>query len=331
MKLRNLIIVTILLSVVFSSCDEDDVTVIGNWVTKAWYEGYPRANGVSFEIKDFGYWGLGRDDDGYLTDFWKYDPDKNAWSEVKSFPGTPRAFNFSVSNSSKGFMGLGYDGNNDLEDFWEYNPETNEWNQLENFPGGTRRYPAAFAIGDDVFVGSGSQDNDKKFTNDFFKFSNGQWSKITALSGEKRRSANAIGFNGKGYLISGYRTSLLQDFWEYDPAADIWTQLAKLNDEDNGGNSAIARYNASLFASESKLYLVGGNATGASLKTIFEWDPTSKVWTQKTDIEAGVSREGAGAFMLKGYGYVVGGRSGTRYLDDLYKFEPSVEKNLDDN
>jgi N-acetylneuraminic acid mutarotase len=330
MKFKILIILSFIISAFITSCSNSDVTVIGNWVLKGYLESKPRAEGSSFAINNYGYWGMGKDDEDYLTDFWKYDVSKNSWSRVDSFPGTPRAYNVSISNGVKGYVGLGYDGDKDLADFWEYDPVSDKWTQLPDFPGGARRWATAFAIGTDIYVGTGYDGENKLYLNDFYKFSNGSWSKISALTGEKRRNAQSISYNGKGYIISGYHSSVLPDFWEYTPETDTWLQLSKLTDTDNGGNTAVPRYNASLFVSESKIYLVGGTTSGTSLATCYEWDPASPAWTEKTEIESSASRESAGCFVINDYGYLVGGRRGSLYLDDCYKFEPSVEKNLDD-
>jgi N-acetylneuraminic acid mutarotase len=329
MKFKFLIILSFVFSLLFTSCD-DEVTVIGNWVTKAYFPKNSRSDGTSFSLNNVGYWGMGRDDDGYLTDLWKYDAEKNSWSEVAPFPGTPRAYNISISGGTNGYVGLGYDGNDDLSDFWEYDPAANSWKQIDNFPGGTRRYASAFAIGNDIYVGCGTQNKDKTYTNDFYKLSNGIWSPaIISFPGEKRRSATTIGMNNKGYLISGDRSGVLNDFWEFNPEDQTWLKLDNLNDEETG-NIAVARYNANAFVSEGNLYFVGGTSTGASLSSIFEWSPTSKIWTEKTSIETSASRQGAGSFVINGFGYIVGGRSGSRYLDDCYKFEPSKEKDGED-
>jgi N-acetylneuraminic acid mutarotase len=330
MKFKSLIILSFVLTALFTSCNED-VTVIGNWVTKAYFQGYSRSDGVSFSLNNAGYWGLGKDDDGYLSDFWKYDAEKNSWSEVAPFPGKARAYNVSISNGSKGYMGLGYDGNGDLADFYEYDPIANTWQQIGNFPGGARRYATAFAIGADVYVGTGTEDKDKIYTNDFYKLSNGVWSdKAISFPGEKRKNAISIGLNGKGYLICGNHSGVLSDFWEFDPATEKWTQQFKVSDTDNGGLAGVARYDASAFVSEGSIYVVGGASTSGPVASIYEWNPTELTWTEKTSIETGQARQGAGCFVIDGYGYVVGGRSGTHYLDDCYKFEPSIEKDSDD-
>jgi N-acetylneuraminic acid mutarotase len=329
MKFKILIILSFVLSAFFISCNSD-VTVIGNWVYKGNVELLPRADGSSFAINDFGYWGMGKDGDGYFTDFWKYNPDKNSWSEVASFPGKPRSYNVSISNGSKGYVGLGYDGDSVLADFWEYDPATDKWAELPPFPGGARCYATAFAIGADIYVGTGYDTENKVYYNDFYKFSNGAWTKITSLTGTKRYYANSIGYKGKGYLVGGNHGGALSDFWEYDPTTDAWTKLNNVEDTDNGGISGIARYDASLFVSESKFYYAGGTTNGSALSSCYEWDPASLTWTEKTSIESSYSRQGAGCFVLKDGGYIVGGRSGYNYLDDFYKFEPSVEKNTDD-
>ncbi len=331
MKFKNLLILVVLTSL-FIACDEEDTeyTEIGNWVKKAYFEGFPRSEGTSFSINGYGYWGMGRNDDDYLSDFWKYDPQKDSWTQVKDFPGTPRAHGVSASTGSKGYAGLGYDGNNDLGDFWEYDPATNEWKQVADFPGGVRRWATAFTLGEDVYVGTGYNQLSKKYYNDFYKFNNGEWSKISAIQGEKRRSANSVGFQNKGYVVSGNHSTALNDFWVYDPVTDTWNKEYYLNDEDFGGHKDVPRYNAILAFSESKMYIIGGTQTGAALASAFEWDPNSKEWNQKSSIETNVTREGAGHFVINDVIYIVGGRNGTNFLDDCYLFQPSLEKNDDD-
>jgi N-acetylneuraminic acid mutarotase len=329
MKFKILIVLSFVLTVLFTSCN-DDTTVMGNWVTESYFTGWARANGTCFSFDSICFWGMGKNDDVYLSSFFKYNVNKDSWSEVSSFPGTLRAYNISIATSSKGYVGLGYDGDNDLKDFWEYDPIADTWTQIGDFPGGARRYASAFAIGDDIYVGLGTMDNNEQYMNDFYKFSNGKWSKIRPLKGEKRCWANVVTLKGKAYVISGYHSGALRDFWEYDPTTDNWRQLDDVNDE-NTGNSAVARYDACTFVSGGNIYLAGGISSGSSLSSVFEWNSIDSIWTEKTSIETGVSRQGAGCFVIDNTGYIIGGRSGSNYLDDLYKFEPWIEKDTDDN
>lgn len=327
MKFRSFLIISVVLSAFLISCNSEEEE-IGNWVEKAVFEGYARGEGTSFAIDGKGFFGMGKDIDANLSDFWRFDPVTNAWSPAASFPGKARAYNVSISNGVNGYVGLGYDGDNDLADFWEYNAAKNEWNQIADFPGGARRYSTAFAIGTDIYVGTGNSNNDKVFHNDFYKYSNGTWTKITSLSGEKRRKANSIGFNGKGYILSGYHNGILTDFWSYDPATDSWTKMTSLTDEDYG-NSDVPRQNANIFVTEGKLFVANGNASTGATNTVFEWDPATSVWTKKTSFE-GNNREGAGCFVINDKAYIVGGHNGSAYYDECLLFEPSQELDSED-
>lgn len=329
MKFKILIVVSVVVAIAFTSCNNDTM-VMGNWKTKAYFTGFGRANGTCFSIGNTAYYGMGKNDDKYLKDFYKYDVDKDAWDSINSFPGTPRAFNVSAATTKKGYVGLGYDGNVDLKDFWEFDPSTNKWTQLADFPGGVRRKASAFAIGDDIYVGLGTVDNDKKYMNDMWKYSNGTWSAVSSFPGEKRRYANVVILHGKAYVISGEHSGTLTDFWEYDPTKDKWRELDKLDDEDRG-NSAVARYDACAFVSGGNIYLAGGTSKGSALSSIYEWSSTDSIWTEKTSIEKGTPRMGAGCFVVNDYGYIIGGHAGTNYLDDLYIFQPWIEKDLKDN
>ena len=326
MKFNSLILVVAVLSTFLVSCSSDE-DVIGNWVTKAYFDGYARAEGSSFAIDNYGYWGMGKDDDNYLKDFWKFDPtqgERGAWTQVASFPGTPRAYNVSVSNGTKGYVGLGYDGDDDLSDFWEYDPQANSWAEIDTFAGGVRRYATSFAIGSDIYVGTGTKDNDKIFTNDFYKYDGSQWTAINSLPGEKRRKANAVSMDGKGYVLGGLHNSTLNDFWVYDPGTNSWDNF-DLVDDDDTGNSGVARYNAATFATNGKIYLATGNQSSTTLTSVFEWNPSTLIWTEKTSLEAS-NREGCGYFVLNDYCYIVGGRSGSSYKDDCYMFQPDADK-----
>lgn len=330
MKFKNLIITSVVLStLVLSSCVSLVEDYMGNWERKSYFKGRARAEGVSFEIDNFGYFGMGKNDDIYFSDFFKYDPSTDSWTQVADFPGTPRAYSVSISNDQFGYAGLGYDGDDDLEDFWKYDPAKNEWTQVDNFPGKTRRYATAFAIGNDVYVGAGTSEDDDVYHNDFFKFDGNSWSEITALKGEKRRKAMAVTLDGKAYVIGGFHNTALNDIWMYDPETNSWTDddLAKLDDEDYGDN-AIPRYNANAFVVGGKIYLVAGNQGNLINNTCWEWDPKYKEWIKKTSLTN--SREGAGQFVLNDEAYIVGGRNGSSsFYDDLRKFYPDVED--DDN
>ncbi|MCF8361131.1 MAG: hypothetical protein K9G70_00770 [Prolixibacteraceae bacterium] len=334
MKFKTLIIIAVALTALLPSCVDEDTDLLGNWVKKATYVGKARAFGSSFAINGYGYWGMGRDNDDYLTDFWKYDPVKNTWTQVADFPGTPRAYNVSTSTGTKGYVGLGYDGDNDLNDAWVYDAEADSWSSIEEFPGGARRFASAFAIDNNIYVGLGSSDKGKVKNNDFYKYDGNSWTAIPALTGDKRHKANVTVLNGKAHVISGMdNNGFLNDHWVYDPVEEMWSELENVNDEDTG-DAGIARQSASIYSANGKIYLTAGGTTqGGTTTSMFEWDPTLQekgAWIEKTALEAS-SREGAGCFVIDGYGYIVGGVANGSYKDDSYMFQPYAEADSDDN
>ncbi len=90
--------------------------------------------------------------------------------------------------------------------------------------------------------------------------------------------------------------ALQKDFWEYDPAANTWTQKA-----DFGGT---ARYSAVGFSIGSKGYIGTGDDGWSSIaKDFWEYDPAANTWTQKADF-GGTARDCAVGFSIGSKGYI---------------------------
>jgi N-acetylneuraminic acid mutarotase len=83
--------------------------------------GYPRAYGSAFAIEGRGYVGIGSSGSN-RTDFWEYDPSRDAWEEKTAFEGTARinAVGFAIGN--KGYIGTGSSSTFRFDDFWEFAP-----------------------------------------------------------------------------------------------------------------------------------------------------------------------------------------------------------------
>ena len=152
--------------------------------------------------------------------------------------------------------------------FYSYNPTTNTWHQKANYPGANRRRGAmAFAINGKGYMGGGT-------------------SSI---------SASYAGLTG----------DFLQDFYEYDPAADIWTAKASLPE---------ARKNGVAIGYSGKGYLgMGYDITGAISQSQgilssrwYEYNPIANNWTAK-----------ASPTVISGLGVIA------NINDDLYVFSGS--------
>ncbi len=131
---------------------------------------------------------------------------------------------------------------------------------------------------------------------------------------------NAVGFSigqrayiGTGYSVVGSTTVPRKDFWEYDPANDVWTQKADF--------PGVARYNAVGFSITTKGYVgLGLSATGVR-KDFYQYDPANNTWLQRLDYP-GPAREQAFGFAIGSKGFVGGGfANGQGDFKDFFEFD----------
>ncbi len=129
-----------------------------------------------------------------------------------------------------------------------------------------------------------------------------------------RRKAFSFTINNKVYVGTGQDgSSNYEDFWEYNPATNVWTQKANLP----GG----VRYGAVGFAIGSKGYAGLGDNFGAYKIDFYEYDPVTNVWTAKANYGGAARREAVG-FAIDGKGYVGTGFNGTTNFQDMWEYNP---------
>lgn len=116
--------------------------------------------------------------------------------------------------------------------------------------------------------------------------------------------------------IGNDENSRYKDFWEYDPAANVWTQKA-----DFGGT---ARGGAFGFGTGSKGYIGGGtDITSNDQNDFWEYDPSANVWTRKADFR-GEARTHAASFTIGTKGYIGTGYGATNTVNDFWEYNPSA-------
>ena len=208
-----------------------------------------------------------------------------------------------------------------------------DWAKAPQFAGSGRIGAVSFVINDIAYVGLGLGDKDQEF-NDFWMYdhnSGGTWTKVKDFPGRARHGAVAFVLNGKAYVGTGYimatqtnigesRTSeYLQDFWEYDPATDSWTQI---EDYPVKCRDAVA------FADPNGKAGYVGTGRGRNendveevYKDFFKYVPGTG-WTRLEGTSAfiGDKRYGATAFVVGGHAYVCLGSDNT-YVRDVCKFD----------
>ena len=315
---------------IFHSCNDDDEEDLwGNWIAIGDFEGVTRSDAVGFTVNNKAYITTGYDGDDRLIDLWEYNSEKDSWTQKADFPGNPRNAAVAFGTDTHGYIGTGYDGENKLADFWEYNPDSNSWIQIADFPGTARYGAIAFSINNRGYVGTGFDGN---YLKDFWEYNpaSGEWTKKVSVGGSKRRDAIAFVIDGLGYVCTGMNNGVYEtDFWEYDPAADTWTQkrhIANVTEDENDDDEFDDEYNSLIgesgvaFSLNQRGYLI------TESNNVWEYDPVSDLWEEKTFLE-GASRTEAVGFVVDGIGYVSTGRSGSIYFDDVWAFYPDNEYN----
>jgi N-acetylneuraminic acid mutarotase len=326
------LITMLLMGLVFVSCsNDDDEELLGNWIKKSSFDGPARSSATSFVIGSYAYVATGYTGDEYLKDLWVYNSDGDYWEQKADFTGTARSSASGFELDGKGYVGLGYDGTNKLKDFHQYNPSTNTWTQKADFAGSARYSAVGFQVGGKAYFGTGYDNN---FLKDFYQYDANAdtWTQVNGFSGNKRRNASVFVIDDKAYLVAGINNGAYQvDFWMFDPSTDTWTKKRDIDqdkddDESYNDDYVIVRSNASSFSMNGLGYL----ACGESSKTIWEYNPSTDVWQEKTALE-GSGRTDAIGFSINERGFVLLGRSGSSYYDDVWEFKPQDEQNDNDN
>ncbi len=327
-------LMALLMVATFTACDDDDdEDLVGNWIVKGAFDGWPRSGAAAFVIDQYAYMttGYNGEEDERLTDTWRYDPSNDTWSQVADFPGVGRNKGVGFAAGGKGVVGSGFDGTNKLKDFFIYDPATNTWGETGAFPGSARYSAVAFGIGEFGYVGTGYDGNILK---DFYCFnpSTNAWETIASIGGSKRRDATSFVINNKAYVVTGMDNSMyVKDMWEFDPTTRSWTEKRKISnvsDDSYDDEYNIAGSSKVGFAINGTGYVTtGGSGTAGS--TTWEYNPVTDLWAEKSNFE-GSARMEAIAFAIGNQAFVATGRSSGYYFDDVYTFDPSAEQEDND-
>ncbi|BFM43607.1 kelch repeat-containing protein [Flavobacterium sp. CFS9] len=329
---KGILFVTLFSGLFFISCSNDSSEeLIGNWVKKSAFDGPARSSATSFVIGDYAYVATGYTGDVYLKDLWSYNSNGDYWEQKADLPGIGRSSASAFALNQKGYIGLGYDGTNKLKDFYQYDPSNNTWTQKTDFAGTGRYAAVGFQAGGKAYFGTGYDGN---YLKDFYQYNDqaNNWTLVNGFSGNKRRNATVFVIADKVYLGTGINNGVYQeDFWEFDPATEAWTRkrdIDKDTDDDSSYNDdyAVVRSNASAFAMNGLGYVVGGD----NIKTIWEYNPTTDLWAEKTPTE-GATRTDAVGFAINNRGFYMLGRTGSTYFDDAWEFKPLEEQTSNDN
>lgn len=246
------------------------------WTQKADLPGSARRDAVSFVIDNFAYVGSGMDSISgpigtTLKDFWRYDPNMNAWAAVADFPGAGGDgvyFATGFAAGGKGYLCGGKTGPNLYSNqLWEYKPSNNQWIQRANFPGGVRYQMLSFVVGNKAYVGMGIDQN--IFKKDVYCFDPGAnyWQTIAPFPGYERGSASTFTLEERGFICLGNNGGLLTDLIEYNPKTDTWTLRAEYG--GSGRKSAVS------FVIDGKAYVGTGKGYSGKKDSWYVYAPSN--------------------------------------------------------
>ncbi len=143
------------------------------------------------------------------------------------------------------------------------------------------------------------------------------WKQRTAIGGIGRIGPYGFSILNKGYIGGGgdINYNNVRDFWEFDPATNLWTQKS----DAPGFVRAVGS-----FVINGKGYITGGiqNVAGFNAQ-LWMYDPAINTWTTKASYP-GVPIYGAVGFAIGTNGYFGIGNGGTRNgpcYTDFYQYD----------
>jgi N-acetylneuraminic acid mutarotase len=223
--------------------------------------------------------------------------------------------------SGYGFHGIigdmGYVGS--YNSIYRYNPNSRTWTKRIDLPNRIM-YPSFFSLQDKLFYVSGQlYDQFTTEVNEYNPATNTIVEK-SPFPGTPRRCGYGFTIGDKGYIAGGSKAdwSTLNDFWEYDPNTDSWTQLQNLP------YSNVSSVYPTVFVIDDKAYLLATGSNGYA--SFWCYSPTLNTWETKTTLpdQTGFFPT---AFVIENEGYIVQGgnapfstsSSGNAFI---YKYNP---------
>ena len=292
-----------------------------SWEQKSSMPAVGRAYPISFSIGDKGYFGTGGISFTYYKDFWEYDPVTDTWTQKADVSNIGRTGAVSFAINDRGYVGMGTTTNGIINDFWEYNPTTNSWSQKAIFPGLNRFNAVGFSINDKGYVGTGSSSTSiGNETTEFWQYDplTNSWNQKADFGGSPRSRAVGFSIVDRGYIGTGYpiqgSSSNPDDFWEYNPDTDNWTQKANYPGGQTNNGAAFALGNNNGYIGMGYLNKID----------FWKYDKSNDSWSQILFFE-GPARIALTSCSINNKGYLGFGYSATSTgsidYNDLWEFE----------
>ena len=141
-------------------------------------------------------------------------------------------------------------------------------------------------------------------------FSSEAWNTKSNFGGVGRHRGTGIAIGNRGYMGLGHYNGagpniMFDDWWEFDPATNTWSQKASY---------PFPTYAASSFTIGMKCYVGAGVSAG---NLFYAFDPMSNTWTPIQPVPMGSTDQLA--FSLNGKGYYIN-------YSDVYEYDAALDQ-----
>lgn len=288
-------------------------TPLTPWSHKREFPGKERKAATAFSIGQTGYVGAGTYSPNcscYMNDFWAYNPQNDSWTRIADLTGPKRGYAIGFSLNNKGYVGGGYAMVNSfpepVSDLWEYDPAANTWTKKNDLPASLHSENAkALNVNGVIYLFLGAV---------IFRYEPvlDKWDQLAFYPGTIGQfPIRLIAFTANG-KIYGSLDEL--EFYEYDPASDIWTRKA---DIPVAGSS----WKRESFATSGMGHVGGGLNYVDYLKKVqfSRYDPNLDRWTSVANTLTDLFH--TAYFEIDGLGYFVAGGD-QQVTKKVIKFNP---------
>ena len=152
------------------------------------------------------------------------------------------------------------------------------------------------------------------------------WLQKDTVNGAPKSAASSFVLENRAYLVAGTDDfEYKRKMYSYRADQDDWDNEVSLGGD---GGDGLARVGATSFAltqgGQTKGYVaLGQTQTIAFMNDLWEYDPTTEVWTQKANF-TGAPRREAVSFVIANKAYVGTGNSGSGLLADFFTYDPTT-------
>lgn len=208
---------------------------VNQWTPIADFPGAGRETGIAYTANGKGYVGLGISFVGATTnvfsDFWRYDPANNTWTQLGNFEGGARSKAAVFVLNGSAYVGTGINAQfGFLNDWWKYDPATDNWLVQNNLGNLSVRYGCVAFVANNKAYLAGGRGNAGVFFSEIREFNPDQaasgWTlKATDAVNLQFVSAAAFVLNNKAYLCYGLNAGFVTRF---DPVTNEISNLGDL-------------------------------------------------------------------------------------------------------